>query len=459
MAILKINDNLSYSKWTLYILISILFLTDFNKSTWRTEAIIRSDVLWYYSYLPAVFIYKDISYSFIDRMPINHKKNIIYYTSSTGGKFPKMSMGLAYLYLPFFLVGHSLALVLGGTADGYSITYQIALVIAAFFYSIIALVYLRKFLLLYFSESVTSLTMITIFLGTNLFYYITHESGMSHAYNFCLFIILIYYSVKWHNSDKIKYSIIIGILGGLISLIRPSNILIMIIPFLYGLKNLSSINYFFNFIWKKKYDIILIIIIAFIIWLPQFLFWKYSTGNYLHYSYVGEYFYLSKPHIIDGLFGFRKGLFVYTPILLICFPGIILMIKSKTEFLFPVLLFVIINTYLLLSWWCWWFGGSYGHRAFIESFAILSLPISYFYEWLLKLSFKIKALVLLFIIMLISLNQFQTWQYIHGIIHWENMTRKAYWGVFLKTKSTPETESLRKPPDSDSAFKGQEERN
>ena len=52
----------------------------------------------------------------------------------------------------------------------------------------------------------------------------------------------------------------------------------------------------------------------------------------------------------------------------------------------------------------------------------------------------LRSLVLTIIGLLIMLNLFQTWQFLHGIIHESRMTKAAYFAAFGKTK-IPKLES------------------
>jgi hypothetical protein len=42
--------------------------------------------------------------------------------------------------------------------------------------------------------------------------------------------------------------------------------------------------------------------------------------------------------------------------------------------------------------------------------------------------------VIIVLITFVAQNQIQTWQYRHGILHWDNMTKEQYWRTFLKLK-------------------------
>ena len=85
------------------------------------ERPITGDAQAYYAYLPAIFIYQDLDYEFIDEIndkyyPESHQKSFL--KEAGEGKVNKTFPGVAILYLPFFLLAHALAILFGMEADG-----------------------------------------------------------------------------------------------------------------------------------------------------------------------------------------------------------------------------------------------------------------------------------------------------------------------------------------------------
>lgn len=61
---------------------------------------------------------------------------------------------------------------------------------------------------------------------------------------------------------------------------------------------------------------------ALVVFIPQFLYWKHVTGQFIFFSYKNtEGFDFMKPHILNVLFSFKKSLFVYTPVLIFVVAG------------------------------------------------------------------------------------------------------------------------------------------
>lgn len=448
--------------------------TTFNIKRWKKAEkggkIISWDITSYYSYLPATFIHNDLTLDFVDTDGVDYFGKHQFWPQRLNEdleevpdgdiKIIKTTMGMSFMYAPFFFMGHVFAHFSKYEPNGFSQPYEFFLVMSSLFYMFLGLYYLRKILKREFSELVTGLTMITILLGTNLFYYVSEEPAMSHAYSFGLITCFLYHSILWIETKQLKRAIYIGLLGGLIVLIRPVNILIFLFPLLYSVSSGKDFIGRLSFFIKNWKHILTIGLLSFVVLLPQFIYWKYLTGSWLFNSYVGEQFYFGNSHVLEGLFSYRKGWFVYTPIILFSFIGLIIQLKKKHDYFLPILLFVSINTYVLYSWWSWWYGGSYGSRPMIDSYGLLALPMASFYAEILKKKF---LYIPIFSIgaLLLPLNLFQTFQRRKNLIHWDAMTKDAYWNVFLKSQLTHEEWALQEkyiqPPNYDKARNGEDE--
>ncbi|MBC8487639.1 MAG: hypothetical protein H8D45_16535 [Bacteroidetes bacterium] len=450
--------HISKARIVNWIILFVIIYNMFNIHYWTKEnRVIWQDVISYYSYLPATFIYKDISLEFINDGTGFYSDKFWPLKTPEGKYVIKTTMGMSFLYAPFFFLGHVAANVLGYPATGFSMPYIFLLVMSSIFYFSLGLYFLRKVLENYFSQKVVIFTLITIVFGTNLYLYAAIEAAMPHAYLFSLFAAFIYLTIKWYKNPKVKSAILIGLVAGLITLIRPSNVIILVFFFLWDVKSFSDLQKRLLLFLKNPKFIAALVLCFFIILIPQLAYWKFATGRWCYYSYSDEGFFFLNPQIINGLFSYRKGWFVYTPVMLFAFTGLALSFKKFRTFFFPTLIFIILNIYIITSWWCWWYGGSYGNRAFIDSYAILAISYAVFIDWILIQKKIFKITVQTVIILLILLNLFQTWQAYGNDIHYDSMTKKAYWKVFLRLEKPDRFEKLLQSPDYEKAKNGKKE--
>lgn len=422
---------------------------------WTDEnGVITSDVILYYAYLPAAFIYNDISLEFTKDEKTKGEFRIWPLKDPTKKHVLKMSMGVAYLYAPFFVVGHWYAKLSGNSALGYSKPYHIALMISSLCYLIIGFVFLKKLLKMFFNEFVTAFTILLIFIGTNLFYYATLQSPMSHVYSFSLITVFVFYTIKWHQKTTLTRTIILGVLLGIISLIRPTNVIVGLFLLLYNIKSVKDIKERFFFFIKKFPRLIIMAICAVLIWLPQFYYWKTVTGQWMFYSYRDENFFFNSPEIIYGLFSYKKGWLLYTPLMFFAIVGIIISYKHLKQLFFPTVIFFVFNIYIIFSWWCWWYGGSLGQRVMIDSYGIMAIFLALFIHWIWQKKFWIKIPFLLLILLTAFMSVIYTIQYKSGALHYDAMGKKAYWDNFGHLEPHGNYWSDIECPDYDKAMKG-----
>lgn len=394
--------------------------------------IVEADARGYYAYLPAVFIYHDLNFSFTDSLEKVKYKGLHYYEYRTGtpsGRIiNKYYCGTALAQVPFFLVAHFLAPVLGYPADGYSKIYMISVNLAAIFYLFIGLIILNSILKRFgINGTNRSIALLAIVFGTNLFYYTIGEPGMSHVFSFAFVNLWIFIVLKMLSSENIRWIIGFGVVTGMITIIRPINILVvLLIPFLAGSQGQLKVL-------MKNHIRILSIFLAFISFVMvaglQPLVYKLSFGGWWVYSYGEEGFNFLSPHIADFLISYKKGLFLYTPLAMVCFASAILVWRHNRFRLFAYFIFIVFLIYVMSSWWNWWYGGSFSTRVLTEFLTLLIIPLALLFQ---NTKGKRFAWLLSVVILLIVVCQVQTYQYRYMLIHWEEMTCNRYWDVFLR---------------------------
>jgi hypothetical protein len=205
-------------------------------------------------------------------------------------------------------------------------------------------------------------------------------------------------------------------------------LIVLILPFLAG--NLTTLKQGFEKLLNNKFYLILSFCIFLTIISIQFIYYKIATGQFFVYSYGEEGFNFRNPHIIDILFSYKKGLFLYTPIFLLSFTGGYFLWKSSKFEFFAFFAFFAFLTYTFSSWWMWYYGGSFSSRVYVEYISLFMILLSISLD-----KIKSKSIYRLFIsliVMLVIICQIQTYQYRYYDIHWSEMTKEKYWDAFLR---------------------------
>lgn len=414
----------------------ILFVSVFTSMNvkWgdlRWHGIMGHDANGYYAYLPAVFIYDDLNFLFYDHELKELKKenvnlNFDYRENYNNNKVNKYFIGTSIAQFPFFITAHVLSTPLGFESSGYSKIYYVFIALAAIFYMLLGLLFFNKVLILYDIDVLNrAISLLALLFGTHLFYYTIFEPGMSHVYSFAFITMMVYYGKKYFILPNTKTAIIYSLLLGLITLIRPVNLLvILLLPFIAG--SFESLKNGLIYLFKTQGKTILFSSIVFLLVLSiQLIIYKLQTGSFLVYSYTEEGFNFLDPHMIAILFSYKKGLFLYTPLCLLAFIGMIKLYHRSRFETSVFIAFFLILTYILSSWWIWWYGGSFSSRVYVDFLSLfgilLALSLVYFKGK------KTYRLYLLLIVFFILFNQKQTYLYRVAYIHWEDMNKEKYW--------------------------------
>lgn len=398
----------------------------------HNERFITGDGKGYYAHLPAMFIYHDWEYSFMENYESTYYEpaNYAEFRNQVDGEWVnKYFAGVTLLLMPFFLLAHLVSLVSGLPADGYNPVYQYAVAFAALFWLWTGLYFLRRF----FNRQkipaiVTSIVQVLIVCATPLFFYTVYDASFTHVYSFALIAGFIYFTEKGIKSGFGMSVTIAFLVLGLIIAVRPVNgLVILSVPFIGGTDNFKPVKLIRTIPKKYLFAGFLLLLLPLFY---QMALWKAQTGNWLVWSYVGEGFNFLDPHLKQILFSYRKGLFVYTPFLLISLLGLIVLIKQKKLDGFLFFLFLLVVSYVFSSWHSWWYGMTYGQRVFVEY-----LP---YFAWLMAIllvgvrkSLFYLLVGISFLIMLLNFVQIN--QHRRYILHWSTMNKEKYRKVFLRT--------------------------
>jgi hypothetical protein len=355
---------------------------------------ISSDGEGYYQYLPAVFIKKDIT-----AQPYS-------YWLEDGRLFNKYTCGVALLELPFFIVAHAYTRLTDPVnANGYTENYADAIMLSAAFYMVLGMFLLYRFLRRYFPEFACIVTLVCIYAGTNMFYYVHGESGMSHVYSFFLYGTFVHFTPYFLEFRKLKYTLIIAIVLGISVLLRPTNIIISLFILFYAVYSTKALRERIMLLLRNYKSLLLIMAACIIVYIPQMYYWHTMFGKLFVNSYkydiaVTGFINWRSPKILEVLFGHRSGWLLYTPIMLLAVIGMIRMAIKRSHHAIGILFIFLVMLYLGASWSAYTFGWAYGYRPFIELYAFLAIPFAY----MVSLAFNGKSLVLKALVAVFILN-------------------------------------------------------
>jgi len=356
------------------------------------NGIIWSDTEGYYLYLPALFIHGGF-----EELPVRTEAQFPI-MEGTNKRFTKYTSGVAMLQAPFFLAAHFAARANDQKLDGYSPYYVYGVQIAALLYGFLGLLVLQRTLLRHFTSWMVFFTITGLLFGTNLFHYVVQEPGMSHVYSFFLFSLFLYFTPRFYQKPGLGIFFGMGLLLGLITLIRPTNLIVLLYLLLYGIRSTEDFKTRIAFIQQHFLKLLIAPLGSLLIFLPQFYYWHYMSGHWLMYSYGDEGFiYWNEPQFINVLFSIKNGWFIFSPIVGLPILGCLIGSWKNRYNIGTIFLILLISIYVFSSWWCWWFGGAFGHRSFVELYTLLAFPFAYLFTLVFESRFLLLKLLLVLV--------------------------------------------------------------
>lgn len=412
------------------------------------EATIGWDVSGYYMYLPAFIIYQDpAQLSFKDEIIEKYAPTPSFqqaFPYHNGNYIMKYSMGQAVMYLPFFLVGHVIALITPFAADGFSLPYQLAISLGSLFIAFLGLWLMRKILLRFFEDWAVGVALIIIVFGSNYLEYASMSGAMTHNYLFTVYAGLILTTIKFYEHPTYQKGLLIGLLIGISALTRPTEIIVCLIPLLWGLEWPwgKFIQERFAFVVKNFGKYTLAGTATVLVGSLQLIYWKVIGGDTIIYSYEDQGFDWLHPHIMDCLFSYRAGWFIYSPIMVLAIIGFVPLLKKAPSLFTLSLIYTLLFAYIAFAWSIWWYGGSLGQRAMVQCYTVLLFPLTALVQWVYEKGW-LKYILFLFMAVGIYHNFWVTHQaHKGGLFIPEQMTKGYFHHIMWKYDVHPQASIL-----------------
>ena len=385
----------------------------FSFGFWKTASddglkyVINSDSRGYYAYLPALLIHNDATFQKSHKAEYTYNESrlqqVYLYKSEEGKIYNKYFPGVAVMQLPFFTLATLTSFVIGDAITGYSDVYSFFYLLGSYFYFLVGIYLLiRVARKIYPNVSKINWFIPLIYLSSPLIYFSVFSMA-SHHYSFALFGLFFWSLLKIQESKQLKHIFLLGLILGLVFLIRPTNIsIVLAIPFFLKDKTtaLNLISWLFKNKGKPFFTFLLGGLISVFLLM---LTWKWESDKWFFWAYNGEGFNWTTPKIFEVLFSFRVGLFVHTPILLLAVYSAFRYLKTQSFQLIFWWIYFAVNTYVISSWWCWDYESPFGMRPFTEHWFVLIMPI---FALLSKKQFLVTiALILTSCLGLLRMNQ------------------------------------------------------
>jgi hypothetical protein len=350
------------------------------KLTYYGGGPIRSDGTDYYLYLPALFLDHDLTLArTVDREFGGDIANAggLRIVGPHHEIIDEVGIGEAVMIAPFFAGGQLLAVVSGSSRNGFSWPYQAAAAAAGFVYALLGLVLTGSILRRWFGPGTVVISLLAITFGTDLFHYATYDAVFSHAFSFFLVAAAFRLSISLWERPGLAASVGLAATLALVALVRPTNLVVVALCGLVGVMRPGDLPGRIA-AFARRFDLVLIGTGVFLILcVPQLVYWHAITGKLLFYAYKPyEHLAPLHPHLLGVLFSVRKGLFFWTPLLLLAVAGIPFLRRAAPPLFLAATVYLILQVWVVSSWSVWWYGGSFGMRPFVEAMPVFALGLA-----------------------------------------------------------------------------------
>jgi hypothetical protein len=338
-----------------------------------------ADEIEYFAYLHSVVFDRDLEFGneyqyFYNRDPEGlrlFKETFLDKRERTGCHLNFGPIGSALLWSPFYLLAHAGVLLAraGGAsipADGLSRPYEAAACYASALYGLAGLLLIHHALRRFAAtkELVATLSVLTLWLGTPVVYYMTVAPGFSHACSlFAVALLLsLWLRAREEEARAAGRWLLVGAAGGLAGMVREQDVFFLVVPLL-------------DIVWRSLREkrplrglirLGAVALAAGLVFIPQLLVYRTLTGGFEPSEKVEQKMHFTSPFLLHVLFDPEHGLFAWSPVLLVAVVALVVSwLRRRDARLAWLLAGFLAQAWISGSVASWTQAGAFGSRRFI----------------------------------------------------------------------------------------------
>jgi hypothetical protein len=389
-------------KKIVFILISLISVSGFLGCAFllrhRDAIFNESDPLGYYVYARSIIHDGDIDFSNELQFFKKGEKGVIngvgIFNEKTKRYTNQYTIGFPLLVLPFYGTFSTIASHWYGQKFNWFFD-QTIFCWGSILLGVLGIWLSCKFVSYYFSPPISLLATVIFWATSPLIFYFTFEPYLSHLAS--IFAVSAFLCLwKTESISMNMRSILMGLVAGIMAMVRQQEVLIIIIPIVF-----TVVSRNFNLRQIPIRSVLLFCLSFLIAFSIQMIVWKILNGNFLVFSYSeGQYFNFNNPQVFKVLFSSNHGLLIWHPIFLIGLLGLIFSRTLSPPTKIALAIAFLCQLYVTSSWWMWWMGHSFGNRAFLGLTPIFILGLAAFLQ---KSSKYVKPRTLIAIFILLTI--------------------------------------------------------
>lgn len=306
--------------------------------------------------------------------------------TDTGLRRSIFAVGPGLSWIPFFLAGEIVARLhqlvqTGVDLSGYGPHHRNACALGSVTYGFLTILLIRSLLRRHFRGGVADGVALLVWGATFLHWYMVQQPMMAHAASAFGAAALIWRWDRGRQGRAMFGYLGLGLLGGLAMCLRWQNGVLLILPgldLLLALKDPRRRG-------RAVFSGVLLVAGALAGAIPQMLAWKIIYGSYLlpHPPHGADFLRLDHPYFLHTLFSSRHGLISWTPVFWPAFLGFVPLVRRRPLLALPLLVPLVLMTYINACSGDWWAGASFSIRRFDSQLAILAVGLAAAVETLL----------------------------------------------------------------------------
>ena len=298
----------------------------------------------------------------------------------TGLRRSIFAVGPGLLGLPFFAVGEAvgrLESLVHPRVDlsGYGPVHVNAVALGSLLLGFGAVLLIHDLLRRHFGPGVALGAALLIWLATFLHWYMVHQPTMSHAPSAFGAALVVWFWERRRGEVSVRRCALLGLMLGLAMCLRWQNAVLLVLP---GLDLLAA--------WRRDPRALralltpvlagaaALLVGAF----PQMAAWKVIYGEWLlrYPPHGADFLRLTHPFVLETLFSSRHGLLSWTPILWLGYLGFLPLWRRRPQLAGPLLVPLLLMTYVNMCSGDWWAGGSFSNRRFDSLLPVLACGLA-----------------------------------------------------------------------------------
>ena len=349
---------------------------------------LQSDGFYYYAYLRSLAFDGDVDFMNDYRMLGLGDKSWLFTPTRTGKAESAWTIGPAIVWAPFFGAGHLVATRLRASGrdvavDGTSFPYRQAVCVAGLFYGLLGCWFAWRFARLDYGARLAAAAVALTVGGSFMLWYFVKEPSMTHAPSMAAVAAFLWLWGATRDRRSLRSWALLGLLAGLMALIRWQNLLFALLPGLDAL--IVLVRYARGRGDRRVLRDTIAGSAAFlgctlIAFLPQMLAWQSIYGTPIARSPVGPQIRWFDPQIADILWSARNGLLSTTPILYLGAIGLAIVAFVRPAAGLPAIAAVLVMVYFNACIQDWWGSAGFGGRRFDGTIPLFALGLAAFID-------------------------------------------------------------------------------